>query len=242
MDALNTMATVHLLRDVALEPGRRPLPDAGARLATIEAATQPMPPDDDRERAHALGVEQGLAQGLADADERIAAALATAQDELAVRSEQAEAQRRAEYARRMHRLDTVLKTLAQSTAQRVQSLETQAVALAYEAVCRVVGPSDMRHRLICDLVRQGLALLQANALMGVRLHPADLVVLEADAVFEELSRRHAKVQWRADPSLEPGGCVLETECGELDTSLSVQLDRLRAAWLEAHAAVRAPSC
>jgi type III secretion protein L len=69
------------------------------------------------------------------------------------------------------------------------------------------------------------------------VHPADLdAARTAFGEFEERLRmlgRPVPLAVTADPRLEPGACVCESDLGIVDASLSTQLDSMRAAIVRA---------
>jgi flagellar assembly protein FliH len=186
------------------------------------------PTSADADRAE--GYAEGLRQGLADASARIASELSSRQRHLEAQFEQAEAKRAAEHARRLASLDGVVQGFAQSRDALVRAIEADAVSLAFEAVCKVLGPESGRGELLSSLVRQGLAKLHGQAVMRIRLHPRDLDELQASSEGRALSARQPGLQWTADPSLQRSSCLLDTDRGTLDASLQTQLGRLAQLW------------
>jgi flagellar biosynthesis/type III secretory pathway protein FliH len=68
------------------------------------------------------------------------------------------------------------------------------------------------------VVREGLERVRRASRVRVRVHPSDaaqLIELEAEVV--------------EDPSITRGGCVVESELGEVDARLEVRLDALARA-------------
>jgi flagellar assembly protein FliH len=106
-------------------------------------------------------------------------------------------------------------------------LEQQAVELAYEALCKVLGQQQHRAAVLADLVRNSIAELRGRVGVSVHLHPADLRVLQAD---EQAKTRLAGVHCIADPSLDRASCVVETPRGRIDAGLLTQVERLRQLW------------
>jgi len=63
----------------------------------------------------------------------------------------------------------------------------------------------------------------------VRLHPDDAAILERAAPDVAARAGRASFTVKADASIERGGCVVETDLGELDARIDVQLDALARA-------------
>lgn len=112
-------------------------------------------------------------------------------------------------------------------------MEEIAVAMAFEAVCKVLGDTALTKEGVQALVRQAATHAINTEQMVVRLHPGDLAVLREAGALDGAISSGAAVSWLADNAVALGGCVLETDGGELDARLETQLDRLRATLLAA---------
>ena len=82
-------------------------------------------------------------------------------------------------------------------------------------------------RVISGVLRD----VSANEPVTVRVHPDDFVLLRGEKI-KALSGNGTDVdniKMVPDPSVEYGGCVLDTEWGRIDAQLSVQLEAVHAA-------------
>ena len=115
----------------------------------------------------------------------------------------------------------------------IGGMEDLAVAIAFEAICKVLGEAAVTLEGVRAQVRQATAHVKNTERVVVRLRPEDLSALrEAGAVNSMLPTGKA-VSWVADDSIELGGCVVETDGGALDARLETQIERMRAALLAA---------
>jgi flagellar biosynthesis/type III secretory pathway protein FliH len=66
----------------------------------------------------------------------------------------------------------------------------------------------------------------------VRAHPADVAVMEKNraTLVKELSELN-EIEIVADARQKRGGCIVESEIGEIDATLDTQLDALQKALL-----------
>lgn len=106
--------------------------------------------------------------------------------------------------------------------------EANAVHLAAEIARRIIRrelKSDPNITL--TWIREALQLAAGSARVRLLLNPADTVALqkEVKTLTGELSRL-APAEVIADPSIEPGGCKVETEFGTIDQQISTQIDRI----------------
>jgi flagellar assembly protein FliH len=118
-------------------------------------------------------------------------------------------------------------------ASGIGGMEDLAVAVAFEAVCKVLGESAVTADGVRAQVRQAVASTKNKERVVVRLHPADLSALRDAGALNALVPGEKTVTWTADNSIELGGCVVETDGGGLDARLETQLERMRTTLLAA---------
>jgi flagellar assembly protein FliH len=81
-------------------------------------------------------------------------------------------------------------------------------------------------------LKRALSAPDSEAAVAVRLHPADLALLEtelASTLTTTTMTTTAQVTWVPDPSLARGDAVAEYPDGELDARIGSALERARAA-------------
>ncbi|MEM5383977.1 type III secretion system stator protein SctL [Paraburkholderia phymatum] len=122
---------------------------------------------------------------------------------------------------------------AQRLQQSMRSRMAELVMLAVEQLVRAESAQALFARATDTIDR----IVEGSANLRVSVHPADLDA--ARAAFGEFEAR-LRVLGRpvplavaADPRLEPGACVCESDLGIVDASLSTQLDSMRAAIVRA---------
>ena len=208
-----------------------------APLAPAPSLTWPL-----EELAGGVRVEE-TAAGRAHA--HAAAQVARAQEEAALRqAELEEAYNRGfddgyaeAHSRELERVAAALATLAAASAEihASQAIWTEnarehIVALAI-AVARHVIARELRGdpHVIADLARRALTHFPANEPVQVRVHPEDLSILTAAVSADGGNIRVAPgrdLQWVADPSIEPGGCIVEGRRRVVDGRVDHALERI----------------
>ena len=181
-------APPHLVGDVGT---------AEERLLVLAAET--------RRRAH----DEGLAEGLAEAGDRIGSALAAlAEAEAAIRAREEEFLRAA---------------------------ERSAVELAIAIAEKIVGGTvAARPETVLDVVGGALLRTASRHRLVIEVNPEDLELASASA--EGLAARLGGVQRLdvvAERRIERGGCIVRTEEGEIDARIGAQLDRIAELLAEA---------
>lgn len=229
------MTPAQVLRAARMPEGDRVMLPLPAQANTPVAAAPLAPPSPsliDIARA------EGLAQGMAEAERRIAAEIERRE---AVRQAGVAAQLERLYEERRtlaERVERVLGQLQQANAQAWVALERQACGLAFEAVCRVMAPLPgdpevQRAQAAAAVVRQVLSARRDGSGVSLRIHPLDLELLASTLEGRQLQSLAPSVRWQADPELPPLTVVLDTECGQVEAALEQSLRRLLALWLDA---------
>jgi len=203
-----------------------PLPAVKAASPTPDEAHARLVAEE-RQRAR----EEGLRQGLADAQSRLDEAMRQQATQLQARADAQVQELQASHAALAARVQSTLDGMDAVLLARLDSLELDAVELAFTAVCRMVGQAAVPRDAVAALVQEAIGRLRGSPLLRVRLHPDDLTALEGS----EILARHPRVDWRGDTAVTAGGCLLDTEHGTLDARLDRQLARLRDLWVAAAA-------
>lgn len=100
-------------------------------------------------------------------------------------------------------------------------------ALAAEAAAVMLGEElSLNPERVLSIVRRALDQVTTNTEVTVRLNPQDASLLRGhpalnDPIFS------SGVQLVADDAIEPGGCRLESEQGEVDATVGARVDLLR---------------
>ena len=166
-----------------------------------------------REKAEADGLAAGRAEGLRQAEEEIAARAA----EMAA-EKTATALKTASPAVR-----AAAETLELTRDRWRQEWELKAIQLAVEIAGRLTKAQIAANpALLLGRASEILTLAGGHQDAVLRMHPDDVAAIgeDADRLLEGTAARIT-----ADPSIQPGGCVLQTSAGEVDGQLSTQLDR-----------------
>ncbi|HEX6244987.1 MAG TPA: FliH/SctL family protein [Polyangiales bacterium] len=92
----------------------------------------------------------------------------------------------------------------------------------------------LRPEHIVSVVERELARLRRAHYVELRVHPADLALLPSVSELATRLELRGALTAVSDPALEPGGCLLLSNLGEVDarleTRLSLALALLRSGW------------
>jgi flagellar assembly protein FliH len=156
-----------------------------------------------RAQARLAGESEGRAEGLAAAAAQAAPALAA--------------------------LEQAVRSFEQLRSELVDTLEQEAADLALLIAEQIVaGALEVQPARIVDIARGALRRVAERQRVTLVVNPADLDLLSdsLERLRMELGGiEHLDVQ--ADRRIELGGALLRTEYGEVDTTVSTQLQRAR---------------
>lgn len=192
----------------------RQLPPGEARPLTLP--TSPAAPS--------KGFEDGYREGMATARREAEQLLDAAQARL--QQERETLQR--EYAERVRITQQVIDSFTAEKQRLADKQEQAVVALAYEALLRVLDDAHAMRPLLSRIVARRLA-NDPSGPLAIRLSPQDVARIEADLAAHLASR--SEVILVADEKLSTGECFIDTPQGSEDVSLATQLNRLTSAWL-----------
>lgn len=214
--------------------------DAVEESLPLEADTESAPPAVEHEAAPALEpVVEAVAPGFSE--EEVEQMLAQARQE-AFEQGQQQGQQQASQEWQAHMAD-YQNNLGRDTAQRlsevlhgaqsaVQGLQQQMAPDLLQLACDIAR-QVVRQELRCNpqalqpVVSEALDMLGADTKPAVvRLHPDDFKQLEAHL---RAALPNPKVEWLADASVAPGGCLVESQGAQVDGSLERRWQRAVAA-------------
>ncbi len=141
---------------------------------------------------------------------------------------------RAEMERLIERLHTVLSRAVERRNQIIEESEMQLVSLVLQIAKKVVKViSENQKNVVVNNVIQALRKLKSKADVIVRVNLAD-VKLTTEHTRELINKIEnvQSVQVMEDSSVDPGGCIIETDFGRIDARISAQLNEIEERILE----------
>lgn len=205
--------------DVANEPiAESALPDPAEVLAEIERLREAA-----RARGHAEGFAAGHAQG------REAGYTEGREQGFNEGRDAGYAEGRAEGLQSARDEADKLRQLAEACAHSIENIEAEAgdalVSLALSVAQQVLRSTlETEPERILDLIRDVVQVDGSQqGLLKLRLNPADV-----DLVDQYLQQDATIAQWRlqADPTIERGGCIVDTALGNIDATLQTRWQRV----------------
>lgn len=171
-----------------------------------------------RHRAEEQGRELGRQHGLVDADVQI--------------EERARDRAEREVHRRLKTVLPALEAAARAVASErenwLSEWETAAIRLAVAIAARILRQTlDDDPKIAVGMIHDALQMAAGSTRLKLRLHPEDVQLLgdnAAEVVAALASCGEPSIV--ADPTVERGGSVVETQQGTIDARLETQLSRI----------------
>ena len=156
-------------------------------------------------RARKEGRDEGVAQGLADFEKKLAG-----------------------------EKQSLIETVREFTRERVtyfQRVEAEVVALAVAIARKILHrEAQVDPLLLAGVVRVGLDNVAAGTRVRLRVHPKQVQAWKD--FFSQQSDLQSLPELLGDPTLGPGHCMLETELGSTDLTLESQLKEIEQGFFD----------
>lgn len=193
------------------------------------------------ETTHADGFSLGYEEGRAQANQEMEQRLEALRRELVADFAEQNRQRARQLAAGVDALKSALLQQQEACSAELRRIEPLSVALAFEALCKLLGDQTQRRELLKALIAQGLKEFQQSASARILLNAQDWQLIADSEPSACWPQPADDFEIRADSSLEPGCCLLQVGRLQLDISMSTQLERLMQLWARAADCPAAPT-
>jgi flagellar assembly protein FliH len=195
------------IRQEAEDEARRILAEAGKKAGDLESDIKGRVAQTERE-AFEKGVAEGREQGYTEG--------------------------RAEAGRLVERLHTILSKAIEKRNEIIQESETQIINLVLLIVKKVIKViSENQKNVVINNVVQALRKLRSRGDVVIRVNLADLqLTSEHVKDFMKMVENVKSITVLEDSSVDKGGCIIETDFGQIDGRVSSQLHEIEEKILE----------
>lgn len=194
-----------LFTDLDLDPGCPDEPSAPETAATPEADQKPSI-EELKESAFQKGFVEGKNVGFASGSKKAQAAVVSLQ-------------------RSLEQLQRIRSDMQREIEREVTHL---ALAIAKKVVCHEV---KTRQETVTCVAREALRRVDNPGKVKIKLNADDLRFLkDTQPRFPHLLQNIDHVRFEADDSIESGGCVIETDRGDIDARIEKQFEALEEAF------------
>lgn len=115
-----------------------------------------------------------------------------------------------------------LKSLRQDTYQRIEKEVVElALAIARKVICREI---EVDKEVVVCVAREALAKVEDPGRITIKLNPSDLQFInETKYQLSEMIENIDNVTLESEDRIQSGGCVVETDLGQIDARIEHQL-------------------
>ncbi len=132
------------------------------------------------------------------------------------------------FIKKVDEFNKILNTIDEKIAGYDGEFENLVLKLSFEIAQKVTRREINKDSIIEDVLKDSLRkILGANSVI-IKIHPEDYKIINEDnnkKIFFDES--FSKVKFEQDDRIEPGGCVVETEIGNVDGRISSQFNELK---------------
>jgi flagellar assembly protein FliH len=126
----------------------------------------------------------------------------------------------------------VLQSLRTAVPQVIRDTESVMVTLALEVAQKLVADMPISVPMIEAAVRDALSQVEGTAQFTVRLHPADLELLQkSDSPILAPPDGSGEFRFLGSPEVARGGCLVQTRFGTVDARRETKFDLLKRSLL-----------
>jgi type III secretion protein L len=144
-------------------------------------------------------------------------------------AEQARGYRQGRDEARQEQAQKMIGVISQ-TVDYFSKIEAQMVDLVLDAVRRIIDDFDDREKVL-KVVRNALTMVRNQRQILIRVHPVN--VAEIKSQVNNLKQSFPGIEQMevsADMSLDKDACVIESDMGQVEASMSGQMDALRTSF------------
>ena len=115
-----------------------------------------------------------------------------------------------------------LKNLRQDTYQKLEKEVVElALAIARKVICREI---EVDKEVVVGVAREALTKIEDPGKITIKLNPSDLqFISETKYQLSEMIGNIDNVKLESEDSIQSGGCLVETDLGEIDARIEHQL-------------------
>ncbi len=121
-----------------------------------------------------------------------------------------------------------LNSLRQAVPQVIHDAENMVVSLALEVAQKLVSEMPISVPMVEAVIRDALAQVEGTAQFTVRLHPADLELLQkSGSSLVSGTDGSGEIRFLGSPDVTRGGCLVQTRFGTVDARRETKFDLIK---------------
>ena len=126
----------------------------------------------------------------------------------------------------------IMTSLSQAVPQVIHDTENMVVSLALEVAQKLVADMPISAEMVEAAIQDALGQVEGTAQVTVRLHPADLEILQnSNSLLMENGLGSTEFRFLGSPEVSRGGCLVLTRFGVVDARRETKFDLLKRSLL-----------
>ena len=121
----------------------------------------------------------------------------------------------------------IIDDFDQKLKEYEQSFERLVVGTAVELARKIIQKEVKEQSIINEVVKEAISKVIGANEVRIKFHPEDMKELNNYSRSLINSTTFSKIKFEEDDRIERGGCLVETEIGNVDARISTQLEELR---------------
>lgn len=121
----------------------------------------------------------------------------------------------------------IIDDFDQKLKEYEQSFERLVVGTAVELARKIIQKEVKEQSIINEVVKEAISKVIGANEVRIKFHPEDMKELNNYSRNLINSTTFSKIKFEEDDRIERGGCLVETEIGNVDARISTQLEELR---------------
>ncbi len=134
--------------------------------------------------------------------------------------------------RKYEEVYNILRQYDEHLLEQEKIFEKLVIETAYELSKKIIQREIEEKNIINENIRLAINKIIGANEVKLRLHPQDLEELSVDSKNIINGSSFTKIKIEGDHQIEKGGCLIETEIGNVDARIATQLSELRMKLVE----------
>ena len=130
-------------------------------------------------------------------------------------------------AKKVEEFNKILETMDKKISGYDLEFENLVIQLSFEIAQKIMKKEIKRETIIERVLKDSLKkILGANSVI-IKIHPEDYKIISDDYSGKFFDESFSRIKFEQDERIEQGGCVVETEIGNVDARIASQLGELK---------------
>jgi flagellar assembly protein FliH len=132
-----------------------------------------------------------------------------------------------ELIKRAEEFEKILRTLENNLKGYEEVFDKIVINVAVLIAEKLVKHEIDKNSTITNNLKESIRKVLGANDIRIKLNPKDHEIINSDGKNLILDESYSKIKFELDKNIEPGGCYIETEIGNVDSRMSTQLSEIR---------------